>query len=41
MKFIDLLQDVFERNMFIASVWPMEIEYANLVRAKGFERRLE
>lgn len=41
MKFIDLLQDDFERNMFIASVWPMEIEYANLVRAEGFDRCLE
>ena len=41
MKFIDLSQGVFERNVFIASVWIMEIEYANLVRAKSFERRLE
>ena len=41
MKFIDLSQGVFERNVFIASVWIMEIEHANLVRAKSFERRLE
>jgi hypothetical protein len=40
-KFIDLSQGVFERNVFIASVWIMEVEYADLVRAKSFDRRLE
>jgi len=41
MKFVDLSQGVFKRNVFIASVWPMEIEYANLVRAESLERCLE
>jgi len=41
MKFIDLSQGVFERDVFIASVGPMEIEYANLVRAQSLERCLE
>jgi hypothetical protein len=40
-EFIDLSQGVFKRNVLIASVWIMEVEYADLVRAKSFERRLE
>jgi hypothetical protein len=40
-KFVDLSQGFFERNVFIASVWIMEVEYADLVGAKSFERRLE